>query len=69
MAVLHRNVPGVLASINHTLAGAAVNVVCQSLATRGEHGYVVSDTDVPPSAQALASLRNAPEIVHLESWN
>lgn len=69
VAILHRNAPGVLASINNTLAGAGVNVVRQSLATRGEHGYVVTDTDVPPSTETLASLRDASESIHVEFWN
>ena len=36
-------------SINQTLADAGANVVGQSLSTRGEHGYVVTDTDVAPA--------------------
>ena len=68
MALLHRNVPGVLASINRTLAEAGANVVGQSLATRGELGYVVTDTDVPMSAETLESLRHVAEAVHLETW-
>ncbi|MGO4600016.1 phosphoglycerate dehydrogenase [Terrabacter sp. 2RAF25] len=69
MALLHRNVPGVLASINRTLAEAGANVVGQSLATLGELGYVVTDTDVPMSAETLASLRHVAEAVHLETWS
>jgi D-3-phosphoglycerate dehydrogenase len=69
MALLHRNVPGVLASINRTLAEAGANVVGQSLATRGEHGYVVTDTDVPVATEALAPLRHVAEAVHLEAWD
>ncbi|GAB3883880.1 phosphoglycerate dehydrogenase [Terrabacter terrigena] len=68
MALLHRNVPGVLASINRTLAEAGANVVGQSLATRGELGYVITDTDVPMSAETLESLRHVAEAVHLETW-
>ena len=36
--------------------------------TRGERGYVVTDTDVAPSDAALASLRQSPETVWLRSW-
>ncbi|WP_270888305.1 phosphoglycerate dehydrogenase [Pedococcus sp. 5OH_020] len=68
VAVLHRNVPGVLASINNTLAQAGANVVGQSLATRGEHGYVVTDTDVAPAMKTIQSLRQAAEAVRLEAW-
>jgi D-3-phosphoglycerate dehydrogenase len=69
MALLHRNVPGVLASINRTLAEAGANIVGQSLATRGELGYVVTDTDVPMSPETLESLRHVAEAVHLETWS
>ncbi|GAA1985045.1 phosphoglycerate dehydrogenase [Terrabacter lapilli] len=68
MALLHRNVPGVLAAINNTLASAGANIVGQSLATRGEHGYVVTDTDVPLAPETLESLRHVAEAVHLEAW-
>ena len=35
-----------LAGINQLLLDAGVNVVGQALSTRGERGYVVTDTDV-----------------------
>ena len=40
---LHRNVPGVLASINRVLADHGVNVEGQLLRTRDEFGYVLTD--------------------------
>ncbi|GAA2494994.1 phosphoglycerate dehydrogenase [Terrabacter carboxydivorans] len=69
IALLHRNVPGVLASINRTLAEAGANVIGQSLATRGELGYVVTDTDDHVTPETLASLRHVAEAVHLETWH
>ncbi len=68
MAYLHTNVPGVLASINRLLADAGANVTGQSLHTRGELGYVVTDTDQPVPDATLASLRQAPEAVWLRTW-
>jgi len=68
MGYLHDNVPGVLASINQLFADAGANVVGQSLSTRGERGYVVTDTDVAPSDAALATLRQSPQTVWLRSW-
>ena len=65
---LHNNVPGVLASVNQVFADAGANVVGQSLSTRGERGYVVTDTDVAPSDAALAALRQSPQTVWLRSW-
>jgi D-3-phosphoglycerate dehydrogenase len=69
VALLHRNVPGVLASINNRLAEAGANIVGQSLATHGELGYVVTDTDVPVKEETLTSLRQAAEVVHFEAWD
>ena len=40
---LHKNVPGVLASINRVLADHGVNVEGQLLRTRDELGYVITD--------------------------
>src|ERR1700678_982003 len=40
---LHKNVPGVLASINRVLAEHGVNVEGQLLRTRDELGYVITD--------------------------
>jgi len=65
---LHNNVPGVLAAVNQVFADAGANVVGQSLSTRGERGYVVTDTDVAPSDAALAALRQSPQTVWLRSW-
>ena len=42
---LHRNVPGVLARLNRTFADHGANITYQSLATKGEYGYVVTDLD------------------------
>jgi D-3-phosphoglycerate dehydrogenase / 2-oxoglutarate reductase len=65
---LHQNVPGVLASVNRTLADAGVNIVGQSRSTRGEHGYVVTDTNLVPPEATLAALRESPEAVWLRTW-
>ena len=68
MGYLHRNVPGVLADINRVLADTGVNVVGQALSTRGDQGYVVTDTaEVLPEA-ALAGLIDTPPTVWLRSW-
>jgi D-3-phosphoglycerate dehydrogenase / 2-oxoglutarate reductase len=69
MGYLHQNVPGVLASINRTLADAGANIVGQSLSTRGEHGYVVTDTNVSLPETTLAALRQSPEAIWLRTWS
>ena len=44
---IHRNTPGVLATVDGVLAGHGINIEGQLLATRGEYGYVVTDIGVP----------------------
>ena len=68
MGYLHANVPGVLAGINALLADTGVNVVGQSLSTRGEQAYVVTDTDTVLPDAALSGLLASPHTVWLRSW-
>ena len=68
IALLHHNVPGVLASVNQVLADQQANVTAQYLATRGEQGYVVTDvaTELPDSA--LDGLRDAESTIWLRTY-
>ena len=43
IALLHRNVPGVLARVNQIFADHGANIEGQMLATHGDLGYVVTD--------------------------
>jgi D-3-phosphoglycerate dehydrogenase len=54
---LHRNVPGVLASINRVLADHGVNVEGQLLRTRDDFGYVITDIGTQYSDEVLDELR------------
>jgi D-3-phosphoglycerate dehydrogenase / 2-oxoglutarate reductase len=54
---LHKNVPGVLASINRVLADHGVNVEGQLLRTRDELGYVITDIGTQYSDEVLEELR------------
>jgi D-3-phosphoglycerate dehydrogenase len=54
---LHRNVPGVLATINRVLAEHGVNVEGQLLRTRDELGYVITDIGTTYSDEVLDELR------------
>jgi D-3-phosphoglycerate dehydrogenase len=54
---LHKNVPGVLASINRVLAEHGVNVEGQLLRTRDELGYVITDIGSSCSDEVLDELR------------
>ena len=63
--LIHRNVPGVMATINGILAEHKVNVEAQLLGTRGEFGYVVTDINTVITEEMLEQLRSLPETVRL----
>ena len=65
---LHINVPGVLAGVNGVLADAGANITGQYLSTRGEQGYVVTDTLDPLPQDALAKLTESPHTIWLRTW-
>jgi D-3-phosphoglycerate dehydrogenase / 2-oxoglutarate reductase len=54
---LHRNVPGVLATINQLLAEHGSNIEGQLLGTRDDLGYVLTDIGTEYSGDMLDSLR------------
>jgi D-3-phosphoglycerate dehydrogenase / 2-oxoglutarate reductase len=64
LAYLHRNVPGVLAAVNQTLAEHGANIEAQLLATRGEVGYVVTDAG-SVHKDVVEALRARPESIRL----
>jgi D-3-phosphoglycerate dehydrogenase len=64
-ALLHRNMPGVLARIEALIAEHSLNVDGQVLATRGELGYVLTDVSADLPDDLLTSLRALPETVRL----
>jgi D-3-phosphoglycerate dehydrogenase len=65
IAHIHQNTPGVLAQMNQVLAEHDVNIGGQVLATRGQTGYVVTDTGSGLSSSVVAALRSVPETVRL----
>ncbi|MEX5716987.1 phosphoglycerate dehydrogenase [Geodermatophilus maliterrae] len=64
-ALLHRNVPGVLARADALVGEHGLNVDGQVLATRGELGYAVTDVSATPPPELLAALGELPETVRL----
>ena len=62
---LHHNVPGVLARINGLLANHGVNVEAQLLGTRGELGYVITDSISGTTQTIVDDIRQLPETVRL----
>jgi D-3-phosphoglycerate dehydrogenase len=57
---IHRNVPGVLSSINRIFSDHQINISAQYLQTREDVGYVVMDIDAAHSERALAELARVP---------
>ncbi len=62
---VHRNVPGVLARVNGLLADRGVNVEAQLLGTRGEYGYVVTDSASGTTQEIVDAIRAMPETIRL----
>jgi D-3-phosphoglycerate dehydrogenase len=65
LLLVHRNVPGVMATVNGLLAEHKVNVEAQLLGTRGEYGYVLTDIEARYTEEMLEQLRALPETVRL----
>ncbi len=65
MVHLHRNVPGVLARVNGLLAEGGVNVEAQLLGTRGDFGYVVTDSASGTTQSIVDAIRALPETIRL----
>jgi D-3-phosphoglycerate dehydrogenase / 2-oxoglutarate reductase len=65
LAHVHRNVPGVLAKVNAMFAEYGVNVDSQSLSTRGEVGYLVTDVNANYTPVILERLHQLPETIRL----
>jgi D-3-phosphoglycerate dehydrogenase / 2-oxoglutarate reductase len=62
---VHHNVPGVLATVNGVLADFGVNIESQTLSTRGQLGYVITDIGGTFSDALLDKLSSLPETVRL----
>ncbi|GAB3703960.1 phosphoglycerate dehydrogenase [Mariniluteicoccus flavus] len=64
---LHHNVPGVLARMNQAVADHGVNIDRQTLSTRGDLGYVVTDVSGDRVRELAQALRDLPETVRLRA--
>jgi D-3-phosphoglycerate dehydrogenase len=62
---LHHNVPGVLAHVNGLLADGGVNVEAQLLGTKGDLGYVVTDSASGTTQAIVDQIRALPETIRL----
>jgi D-3-phosphoglycerate dehydrogenase / 2-oxoglutarate reductase len=68
LGFLHRNVPGILAELNALLAAEGDNITGQHLETRGELGYVVTDTTRPIAAEIQERLRVSEHCLWARAW-
>jgi D-3-phosphoglycerate dehydrogenase len=60
---IHKNVPGVLSSINNSLSSKNINILAQYLKTNEDIGYVVLDVDKKISANAFQLLKGVKETI------
>jgi D-3-phosphoglycerate dehydrogenase / 2-oxoglutarate reductase len=67
LAHLHRNVPGVLATINHLLAQHSANIESQQLGTRDDLGYVLTDIGTKYTDDMLGGLREMDVTIRLRT--
>ena len=65
LALVHQNIPGVMAEVNHSLAEHDVNVVGQALKTDGEIGYAVTDIAGDLPREILDELANRETTIRL----
>ncbi len=60
---IHRNVPGILAKINSTLADHHMNILGQSLKTNENIGYVITDVNKKHEEKVLDTLKGIPDTI------
>jgi D-3-phosphoglycerate dehydrogenase len=65
IAYVHRNAPGVLATINSMFGEHGVNIEGQQLTTRGELGYAVTDVADEVGPDVLSALAALPETIRV----
>ena len=60
---IHKNVPGVMAKINETLAKYDLNITGQYLSTDPKVGYVIIDLDKEYNKEVIEELKNVEETI------
>lgn len=65
LAHLHTNTPGVLAKVGNVLAAHNVNIEGQSLSTRDNLGYLLTDVASDYAPEIVQALNDLPETVRL----
>jgi len=62
---IHKNIPGILASINKVLADNLLNIEGQYLKTNEEIGYVITDVNITYNKKILEELKNIPGTIRV----
>ncbi len=62
---IHKNVPGVLASINERFGSKGINISAQYLQTNEHIGYCVMEVDITASKVALDELQSVPGTIRV----
>ncbi len=62
---VHRNVPGILARIDHVLAEREINISGQYLKTNEQIGYVITDIQTDYDADVVEELAAIPETIRV----
>ncbi|PWD50037.1 phosphoglycerate dehydrogenase [Serinibacter arcticus] len=65
IVLLHRNVPGVMAQLNDSLADSGANVEYQVLGTWGQFGYAVTDVVGGVTGAVIAELEALPTTIRV----
>jgi len=60
---IHKNVPGVLSSMNQVFSDLGINITGQYLKTNDQVGYVVFDIDKDTEALPMGALREVPHTI------
>lgn len=65
IALIHRNTPGVLATVNNTFAETGANIGAQILGTAGQTGYVLTDINSELPVEAIEKIRSMKDTIRL----
>lgn len=65
IALIHRNTPGVLATVNNTFAQTGANIGAQILGTAGQTGYVLTDINSELPVEAIEKIRSMKDTIRL----
>ena len=63
---VHRNAPGALGTLDNLMAQHGLNIVSQSLQTKGQIGYVITDVEGQVDDVVMSTLRNHPITVRCD---